>query len=195
MFGSHKQELAALRAEVASVQARLAADIDNLQPGDDPVNKQALADASERYTAAGALMSTANTVGELQVAKRIAVEGVTATRIVRQRQGLPLGSDLPDTGVATVGSPTPVVHDGQEHVAYPDYHPDRPHFFGGGTIAGTPAPAGYYRTPFWKKAAAIGGAVVAGDVLGNALGGVLGGGLDGGGGFDHDSGQWGDGGE
>jgi hypothetical protein len=127
----------------------------------------------------------------LQVAKRIVVEGLSATRIVRERQGLPLGADLPDLD-ATVAEPTPIVHDGQEHVAYPGYHPDQPHFFGGGTVGGIRAPAGYYKTPFWKKAVAFGGAVVAADVLGNAVGDMFGGGFDGGGGgFDNDAGGWG----
>ena len=195
MFGARKQQeqqMSAVRAEVGSLQGRLAADISNLDAGDDPVSRQALVDAGERYNAAGGLLGTATSIGELQVAKRIVVEGLTATRIVRERQGLPLGAALSDLD-ATVNQPTPVVHDGQEHLAYPGYHPDQPHFFGGGQIGGTQAPAGYYKTPFWKKAAAIGGAVVAGDLLGNALGDMLGGGFDGGGGYDNDSGGWGGG--
>ena len=82
------------------------------------------------------------------------MHGVTATRIIRQHQGLPLGAELPDLG-DTVAEPTPLVHDGHDHVAYPDYHPDQPHFFGGGQVGATHAPAGYYKTPFWKKASAI----------------------------------------
>jgi hypothetical protein len=199
MFGARKQQeqINAARAEVDALQGRLAADISNLDAGADPVNRQALADASERYNAAGALLSTASSTGELLVAKRIAVEGLTATRLVRQRLGLPLGAELPDLNT-TVQQPTPVTHDGQRHMAYPDYHPDQPHFFAGGAVGGTQAPAGYYKTPFWKKAAAIGGAVVAGDLLGNALGDLLGdgGGVPGGfGGGDQgwgdDSGGWG----
>jgi hypothetical protein len=192
MFGARKQEqLNAARAEVGSLQGRLAADISNLDAGADPVSRQALVEAGERFNAAGGLLGTATSVGELQVAKRIVVEGLSATRIVRERQGLPLGADLPDLD-ATVAEPTPIVHDGQEHVAYPGYHPDQPHFFGGGTVGGIRAPAGYYKTPFWKKAVAFGGAVVAADVLGNAVGDMFGGGFDGGGGgFDNDAGGWG----
>lgn len=195
MFASRKQEqVAALRADVASWQARLAADVSNLEAGDDPVCRQALSDASERYSAAGGLLSTAASLGELQVARRIVIEGLTATRIVRKRQGLPLGADLPDLGVASVDEPTSVIHDDQEHIAHPSYHPDQPHFFGGGNVGGTQAPAGYYRTPFWKKAAAIGGALVAGDLIGNAVGDMFGGGYGGGfggGEYDGDSGDWG----
>lgn len=200
MFGARRQQeqVNAARAEVDALQGRLAADISNLDAGADPVNRQALADASERYNAAGALLGTASSMGELLVAKRIAVEGLTATRLVRQRQGLPLGAELPDLTTA-VQQPTPVAHDGQHHVAYPDYHPDQPHFFPGGAVGGTQAPAGYYKTPFWKKAAAIGGAVAAGDLLGNALGDVFSdrsdeargfGGTDQG--WGDDSGGWGD---
>lgn len=197
MFGTRKQQEQsnAVRAEVDSLQGRLAADISNLEAGSDAVSRQAMADAAERYNAAGALMDRATSVGELLVAKRIVVEGLTATRIVRQQQGLPVGAELPNLE-QTVGSPTPVVHDGQEHIAYPGYHPNQPHFFGGGPIGPIHAPAGYYKTPFWKKAAAIGGAVVAGDLLGNALGGLFDGGFDGeGGGFDNGSGSWSDGGD
>ena len=196
MFASRRQEqLAAERADVSSWQARLAADISNLDPGTDPASRQAMADASERYNAAGGILSSASTVGELRVAKRIVVEGLTATRIIRGTQGLPLGPELPDLGAATVDQPTTVIHDGDEHVAYPSYHPERPHFFGGGAVGGTVAPAGYYRTPFWKKAVAIGGAVVAGDMIGNALGDMFNGGGDGyGGGFGGGGGDWGGGG-
>lgn len=90
MFGSRRhEELAALRAEVDSAQARLAADISNLEAGQDLMSRQAMSDAGERYTAAGSLLSTASSAGELMVAKRIVAEGLTATRLVRQKQGLP----------------------------------------------------------------------------------------------------------
>jgi hypothetical protein len=198
MFGkrAEQEQLAALRAEVQSLQARLSADVSALDPGDDPMCRQALADASERQTAAGSLLSTATTLGELHVAQRIVVEGLTATRLVRERRGLPLGPDLPDLATPTVNSPTTVTVDGVPHLAHPDYHPDRPHFFGGNNMA----PAGYYRTPFWKKALGIGGAVLGAEVLGSALGDLFGGdeGFGGGGGGDwgggDGGGDWGGGG-
>ncbi len=196
MFGTRRVDpwAAAAKAEVSSLMGRLAADISNLEPGSDPIARQAMTDASERYNAAGAMLDSASSLGEYQVAQRIVVEGLTATRLVRERQGLPLGADLPPTSAPAVSQPTPVVYDGQQHTAYPDYHPDRPHYFGGGMFGGgpAPAPAGYYKTPFWKKAAAIGGAVVAGDLLGNALGGVFEGGDRGyGGGYgDEGGGDW-----
>jgi len=57
-----------------------------------------------------------------------------------------------------------------------------------GSIAGNPVPGGYYRTPFWKKAMMIGGAVAGGEMLGDLLSG--GGGYGGGWGGD-DDGSWG----
>jgi len=82
----------------------------------------------------------------------------------------------------------------QQITAHPKYHPQQPHYFGDGTIAGTPVPGGYYRTPFWKKKAMmIGGAVAGGEMLGDLLGG--GGDRDyGGGDYDGGSGWGGDGG-
>jgi hypothetical protein len=186
MFGKRAQQeqLAAIRADVQSLQARLSADVSTLDPGDDPMSRQALVDASERQTAAGSLLATATTVGELLVAQRIVVEGLTATRLVRERRGLPLGPDLPDLATPTVTQPTPVNVNGQPQVAYPEYHPNQPHFFGGNNMA----PAGYYRTPFWKKALGIGGAVLGAEMIGGALGDLFGGGE----GFGGDRGDWGD---
>jgi len=114
----------------------------------------------------------ATTSGELEVARRIVVEGLAATRFVRGKQGLPLGPESP-TPASEVTSPTPVQVDGEQYMAHPDYHPSAPHWFPGqpGTVH-----AGYYRTPFWKKALAVGGAAVVDEVLGDAVGDLLGGG-------------------
>jgi len=191
MFGSRRDQdrAAGLRADVDSLQARLAADVSNLDPGNDPVCRQALVDASERASAAGALMSRARSAGEFDVAKRTVVEGLTATRLVRERLGLPLGPDLPPDG-RTVDAATRVEVEGQAYTAHPEYHPARPHFFGGGLGA----PGGYYRTPFWQKALAVGGAVAGVEMLGDLVGGGQGwggdydrGDYDGGGG-DYDGG-------
>jgi len=137
----------------------------NLDAGDDPVCRQALVDASERASAAGALMSRARSAGEFDVAKRTVLEGLTATRLVRERLGLPLGPDLPPDG-RTVDAATRVEVEGQAYTAHPEYHPARPHFFGGGLGA----PGGYYRTPFWQKALAVGGAVAGVEMLGPRVG-------------------------
>ncbi len=100
---------------------------------------------------------------------RRACSRLIATRLVRERQGLPLGPDLPPDG-RTVGAATRVYVEGQEHTAHPEYHPERPHFFGGGLGA----PRGYYRTPFWKKALAVGGALAGAEMIGDLVGGERG---------------------
>ena len=116
---------------------RLSADLTTLDPGDDKLCRQALADAGERATAAGSLTGTAKTATEMLVALRIVVEGLHATQIVRERQGLPPGPDLPEINPAgAVQEPTPVSVDGEQLTAHPHYHPDRPHFFEGGSVAG-----------------------------------------------------------
>ena len=176
-FGKHESgEVAGLRAEVQSLQSRLASDISSLDGGDSPLCRQALNDASERATAAGGLMSQATTAEEMRVALRIVVEGLQATRVVRGHQGLSLGPDLPDvTSSATVQAPTQVVVGDQQMTAVPGYHPQQPHYFGGGMVGGNQVPGGYYRTPFWKKAMMLGGAVASGEVLGGLLSGGEGG--------------------
>jgi len=153
----------------------------------------------ERNNAAGALVAQATTPSEMRVAMRILVEGLQATRVVREHQGLSLGADLPDvTSPAAVQSPTAVSLGGQSTTAYPQYHPAQPHYFPGGAVGGTPVPGGYYRTPFWKKAMMIGGAVAGGEMLGDLLGGGGGygrGDYEGGdsGGGDWGGGDWGGG--
>lgn len=118
---------------------------------------------------------------------------------MREHLGLPLGPELPPLATATVPNPTAVNVADQQHVAHPEYHPERPHFFGGGSFDNASAPAGYYRTPFWKKALAIGGAVVGAEMVGDLVGDMFdtdrGYGAEswGGGDRDDDRGDWGGG--
>jgi hypothetical protein len=182
-----REVIATLRAQVSSLQGRLSADLSTLGDGGDGTCRQALADAAERNNAAGSVLASATTPGELQVAQRIIIEGLHATQLVRKSQGLPLGPDLPD--LARVNEPTTVRYGDEEHVAHPDYHPSRPHFFAGAAQA----PAGFYATPWWKKALAIGGAVVGAEMVGGIVGDLFDGdGQDFGGGADQDlgGGDW-----
>lgn len=81
--------------QVASLRDRLGHDVQTLTPGDDPVAQQALADASERFTTCSTLLERAESQPELRTAWLAAVEGLTATRLVRARQGLDPGPDIP----------------------------------------------------------------------------------------------------
>ncbi|MBA3524234.1 MAG: hypothetical protein H0T85_06725 [Geodermatophilaceae bacterium] len=148
-----------LRAEVTSMYDRLAADVSTLDPGEDPVTRQALADASERYTSTGAQLSQADTEGEYAAVRRTAVEGLMAARTVRERLGLdpgppippveqPVGEQLTEAREVPVGD--------QTQQGYPTYTPGAPYYWRGGYGV----PGGWYRNRFWE-----------GMVFGSALGG------------------------
>lgn len=81
--------------QVESLRDRLGHDVQTLTPGDDPVAQQALADASERFTTCSTLLERAESQPELRTAWLAAVEGLTAARLVRARQGLDPGPDIP----------------------------------------------------------------------------------------------------
>ena len=59
-----------LRAEIAGLDARLAADVTGIDDGGDPVSRQALSDAGERMQAARGMKASATTVGELRIVCR-----------------------------------------------------------------------------------------------------------------------------
>lgn len=161
------------RADVTSLYDRLGADVSNLSAGDDPVARQALADAAERYNATGALLAQADTPGEYEAARRTVVEGLAAARLARERLGLDPGPEIPPppaTGPQLQQQERVVVGD-QEYEGSPTYAPGRGHYFGGGTLGGRYVPGGWYGVPFWET-------MLLGSVLSGGFGG---GGLFGGG--------------
>lgn len=81
--------------QVESLRDRLGHDVQTLVPGTDPVAQQALADASERFTTCSLLLERAESQPELRTAWLAAVEGLTACRLVRVRQGLDPGPEIP----------------------------------------------------------------------------------------------------
>ncbi len=167
------KELEGRRAEVLSLYDRLGADVQNLD-GDDPVVRQALADAAERYNATGSQLSQADTHQEFDVARRTALEGLQAARTARLKLGLDPGPELPPIAPATgeqLRAPQEVQAGGKSYQGYPEYTPGAPYYYGGG--AGYPG--GWYSFPFWET-------VLLGSVLSGGFGGFGGG--YGGGGFD-----------
>ena len=154
------------RADVESLYGRLGSDVATLSAGDDPVTRQALSDASERYGATGALMSQADTPGEFAAARRTAIEGLTAARVARERLGLDPGPDIPpppSTG-PQLEQQTRVEVDDQEYDGSPTYAPGRGHYFGGGVLGGRTVPGGWYGVPFWET-------MLLGSILSGGLGG------------------------
>lgn len=180
------QGLQDARADVESLYGRLGSDVETLAPGDDQVARQALADAAERYTATGALMSKADTPGEYAAARRTAVEGLAAARVVRQRLGLDPGPEIPvpQGAVPKLTQPQLVRVGDQEYEGSPEYAPGRPHYFEGGYHGGQLVPAGWYATPFWQTlllTSVLSGAGHGGGYRGGMFGGGFGGWRSGGG--------------
>ena len=157
----------AAHASAEALYNRLGNDITTLSDGDDPTNRQALVDASERYNTAGAQIGTSKTAGELAVARETVIEGLHATRLMRKRLGLDPGPDPAELPA----DPTPAqTHPWDVGLGHP----------GGGRGLGGDLGAG-----------------AAGGLLGGLLGGGLAGELFGGGGGDgggwgDDQGGWGD---
>lgn len=155
------------RADVESLYDRLAGEVSTLDPGDDPIAKQALADAAERYSATGAAMADADTAGEWAAARRTAVEGLTAARLVRKQTGLDPGPEIPPPpghGPQLTAAQTVQVGD-QSYHGTPAYEPGNAHYYGGGTVGGQSVPGGWYPSRFWD---------------GLIFGGILNGGFSGG---------------
>jgi len=162
-----RQELEGRRAEVLSLYDRLGADVQNLNPGDDPVARQAMVDASERYTATGSLLAHADTHGEYDAARRTALEGLQAARTARAELGLDPGPDLPPIAPAQgeqLSAPREVAVQGRTYQGYPQYTPGAPHYYGGGGGV----PGGWYSFPFWET-------LLLGSVLSGGFGGFGGG--------------------
>lgn len=170
-----RQELQGMRADVESLYDRLGRDVSTLSPGEDPATRQALADAAERYSSMGSLMSRAHTPGEWAAARRTAVEGLSAARLVRTNLGLDPGPDVPPppaTGRQLEQSGSFELG-GQQIQGSPTYQPGQSYYYGGGRHGNQYVPGGWYSMPFWETA-------LMASVLTGGMGG-FGGGFGGGG--------------
>jgi len=109
MLHRHKtdERFAAAKADVDALLQRLGRDVSTLDDGGDPANRQALADAGERYETAEVQFSKSESVAELLVARATAVEGIQCTRAVRTRLGFDPG---PDPTPAPVAEAPPAEH-------------------------------------------------------------------------------------
>ncbi len=136
--------------------------------GTDEASKQALADAAERYTAAGSQMDAARTAAQSRLVTQTALEGLYYVRAARTAMGMDPGPDLPPVaGQAGAGSVTEdrdVEVEGHGYAASPRPSDHTPHYDPGGRVAGRPVPQGWYSEPWWKPAL-IGGAWGLGSAL------------------------------
>ena len=94
--------LADAKADARRLIERLGGQVINLT-GTDDASKQALADASERYTAAGSQIEQATTAKQALLAKESAMEGLYYVRAARTAMGMDPGPELESLSRAEVG--------------------------------------------------------------------------------------------
>jgi hypothetical protein len=165
-FGSKKrrqQELADAREEAQRWYERLGGQLMNLH-GDEPAVKQALADAGERYNAAGSQLERAATVTQYELARETALEGLAYIRAARVALGIDPGPALPPLAAARatgqITKSREVEVQGHSYRASPDPRNDTPYYYPGGRVQGRPVPAGWYSEPWWKTALVAGAGAV-----------------------------------
>lgn len=128
--------------------------------GDNPASKQALADASERFTAASSQIEQANSPAQARIAKQTALEGLYYVRAARTAMNLDPGPPIPELeGQRSAGAVTEhrkVEFEGRQVEASPEPSDKTPNYFPGGRVAGRPVPAGWYSEPWWRPALVAG---------------------------------------
>jgi uncharacterized membrane protein YgcG len=151
--------LADAKADARRVIERLGGQVFALS-GTDDASKQALADASERYTAASSQIEQATTARQAQLAKESAMEGLYYVRAARVAMGMDPGPELESlSGQQSAGTVTEdrrVNFEGREIEASPTPSQRTPNYYPGGRVAGRPVPAGWYSEPWWKPALVAG---------------------------------------
>jgi uncharacterized membrane protein YgcG len=151
--------LADAKADARRVIERLGGQVLNLT-GNDDASKQAMADASERYTAASSAIEQATTARLALLAKESALEGLYYVRAARIAMGMDPGPELETlAGQRTAGTVTEdrrVDFEGREIEASPNPSERTPNYYPGGRVAGRPVPAGWYSEPWWKPALVAG---------------------------------------
>lgn len=191
------EALSDAEAEARRWYDRLGGQVLNLS-GSDDASKQAMADASERYTAAGSQLDQATTAPQYRLVADTALEGLYYVRAARTAMGIDPGPELPDSAerarAGTLTRDTSVDVGDRTVTGAPSPSDRNAHYYPGGVVDGRPVPAGWYSEPWWKPillggVGAVGGMMVASALFsgfdGPGLGGAgLGGGMDGMGGMD-----------
>jgi uncharacterized membrane protein YgcG len=151
--------LADAKADARRVIERLGGQVLNLT-GNDDASKQAMADASERYTAASSQIEQATTARQAVLAKESALEGLYYVRAARTAMGMDPGPELEtlagQRSAGTVTEDRRVNFEGREIEASPNPSERTPNYYPGGRVAGRPVPAGWYSEPWWKPALVAG---------------------------------------
>lgn len=153
------RELDDARSEARRWVERLGGQVLNLV-GTDEASKQALADAAERYTAAGSQLEQARSVEQCRQVTQTAYEGLYYVRAARTAMGIDPGPELPPLpGQARAGAVSEtrdVDVQGHHYSASPVPSSRNSHYYPGGYVAGRPVPQGWYSEPWWKPALVAG---------------------------------------
>ncbi len=147
------------KAEARRWVERLGGQVLNLTGTDEP-SRQALADAGERYNAAGSQMEQAATLEQCRLVTRTAMEGLYYVRAARTAMGIDPGPELPvdpeQQRAGKVEQDRRVTVQGHDYEASPAPGRGTPHYYPGGRVAGRPVPQGWYSEPWWKPALVAG---------------------------------------
>lgn len=152
-------ELADAAAEARRLHERLGGQTMNLTaPGDNLPAGQALADAGERYTAAGSQLESAASIHQYRLAAETAIEGLHYVRAARTAMGIDPGPEIPtlrgQTRVGALTEPVSAEVEGRSYTGSPNPDDQNRHYYPGGRVDGRPVPSGWYNTPWWKPALA-----------------------------------------
>jgi hypothetical protein len=153
------RELDDAKTEARRWVERLGGQVLNLV-GTNDAAKQALADAAERYTAAGSQMDQARSAAQARGVTETAYEGLYYVRAARSAMGLDPGPELPplpgQQQAGAVSEAREVEVEGHRYGASPDPTGRNTHFYPGGMVAGRPVPRGWYSEPWWRPALVAG---------------------------------------
>ncbi len=154
------RELDDARSEARRWVERLGGQVLSLT-GTDDASRQAVADAAERYTAAGSQMEQVRSVAQARQVTETAYEGLYYVRAARIAMGMDPGPVLPplpgQSRAGTVTEARDVEVEGHAYSASPVPSGRNSHYYPGGTVAGRPVPQGWYSEPWWRSAL-VGGA-------------------------------------
>ena len=149
------------QAEARRWVERLGGQVYSLDPKDDPAARQALADAAERFTAAGSQVEQAKSVQQYRLAPADRLRGPVlrprrAGRRSASTRARPAGrspaSSRPARSARTAGSTSRATSTRRRRSPAPNTQ----HYYPGGMVAGRPVPRGWYSEPWWKPALVAG---------------------------------------
>ncbi|MDQ0376646.1 hypothetical protein [Amycolatopsis thermophila] len=156
---TRQRQLDDAKADARRLVERLGGQVLNLVGSNEPA-KQALADASERYNAAGSQLEQAQTAEQAKLVKETALEGLYYVRAAREAMGMDPGPMLPEERererAGKVTEERSVDVEGRRLQASPNPGDDTPYYYPGGRVAGRPVPQGWYSEPWWKPALVAG---------------------------------------